>query len=95
MTTPNFKLENGYALVTVDNDQVVIENIKVYEQRKGTGRQLIEMVKDYARELGLPIGLYAEPQDDTISEDDLKAFYYSCGFELDPNDCDGKLFIYN
>ncbi len=64
MKTPNFKLENGYALVTVDNvdnNEVVIENIKVYEQRKGTGRQLIEMVKDYARELGLPIGLYAEP----------------------------------
>ena len=94
MTTPKFETKNGYALVTVDNDEVVIENIKVYEQRKGTGRQLIEMVKVYAQELGLPIGLYAEPQDDTISEDDLKDFYYSCGFELDPNDCDGKLFKY-
>lgn len=95
MKAPEFKLENGYALVTVDNGEVVIENIKVYEQRKGTGRELIEMVKNYAGELGLPIGLYAEPQDDTISEDDLKDFYYSCGFELDLNDCDGKLFIYN
>jgi GNAT superfamily N-acetyltransferase len=95
MTAPKFELKNGYALVTVDNDEIVIENIKVYEQRKGTGRQLIEMVKEYARELGLPIGLYAEPQDETISEYDLKDFYYSCGFELDPNDCDGKLFIYN
>ena len=94
MTTPNFELENGYALVSIQNDEVVIDNIKVYQPRKGTGRQLIEMVKSYANELDLPIGLYAEPQDDTISEEELKQFYYSCGFELDPDDCDGKMFIY-
>jgi GNAT superfamily N-acetyltransferase len=94
MTTPNFKLENGYAIVSIQNNEVVIEMIKVYEQRKGTGRQLIEMVKDYANQLNLPIGLYAEPQDETITEDELKEFYYSCGFELDPDDCDRKLFIY-
>lgn len=94
MEIPNFKLENGYAIVSVDDNEVVIENIKVYEQRKGTGRKLVEMIKLYARELNLPIGLYAEPQDDTINEDNLKEFYYSCGFELDPNDCDNKLFIY-
>ena len=94
MTTPNFELENGYALVSIQNDEVVIENIKVYQSRKGTGRQLIEMVKSYANELDLPIGLYAEPQDDIISEEELKQFYYSCGFELDPDDCDGKMFIY-
>jgi GNAT superfamily N-acetyltransferase len=95
MTTPKFELKNGYAIVSVNSDEVVIDNIKVYEPRQGTGKQLIQMVKNYARELGLPIGLYAEPQDETINEDDLKNFYYSCGFELDPNDCDGKLFIYN
>ena len=95
METPKFELKNGYAIVSVNSDEVVIDNIKVYEPRQGTGKQLIQMVKNYARELGLPIGLYAEPQDETINEDDLKNFYYSCGFELDPNDCDGKLFIYN
>ena len=94
MTTPNFKLENGYAIVSIQNNEVVIEMIKVYQQRKGTGRQLIEMVKDYANQLNLPIGLYAEPQDETITEDELKEFYYSCGFKLDPDDCDRKLFIY-
>lgn len=95
MKTPKFELENGYALVSIDNDEVVIEMIKVYQQRQGTGRQLIEMVKDYAGELGLPIGLYAYPDDDTIDEEGLINFYYSCGFDLDPDDCDGKLFIYN
>ena len=47
-----------------------------------------------AREKNLPIGLYAEPQDETINEADLKNFYYSCGFEFDADDCDGKLFIW-
>lgn len=94
MNTPKFELENGYAIITVESDEVVIENIKVYNQRQGTGRQLVEMIKEYARELDLPVGLYAEPQDETISEDDLKEFYKSCGFELDVCDTDGKLFIY-
>ena len=67
MKTPKFEIENGYAIVTVDNDEVVIENIKVYEPRKGTGKKIIKMVKDYAFNLGLPIGLYAVPQDNTIN----------------------------
>jgi hypothetical protein len=88
-------LTNGTINFQINDDEITIDNIKVYEQRKGTGRQLIEMVKDIARDLQLPIGLYAEPQDSTINSDDLINFYYLCGFELDPNDSDGKLFIWN
>ena len=91
---PKFELENGYALVDIENEEVVISNIKVYEQRKGTGKELIELIKEYASELDMPVTLYAEPQDETISDDELIDFYYSCGFELDDCDCDGKLFIY-
>ena len=90
----DIKNENGYLLYTVTEDEITLDNIKVYEQRKGTGRKMIEELKDLARELSLPIGLYAFPQDETINEDDLKNFYYSCGFELDADDCDGKLFIW-
>jgi len=86
--------KNGHLLYTVSEIEITIDNIKVFEQRKGTGRKLIEEVKKIARENNLPIGLYAEPQDETINEDDLKNFYYSCGFELDTDDCDGKLFIW-
>jgi GNAT superfamily N-acetyltransferase len=88
------KLENGFINYTVEETEITIDNIKVYEQKKGTGRKLIEEVKKIARENNLPIGLYSEPQDDTINTEDLKNFYYSCGFELDPDDSDGKLFIW-
>lgn len=94
MKAPKFELENGYAIVNVENDEVVIENIKVYEQRKGTGKELINLIKKYASSINLPISLYAFPQDSTISEDDLKDFYYSCGFDLHVDDVDGKLFIW-
>lgn len=88
------KLENGFLKYTIEKNEITIDNIKVYEQRKGTGRKLVEEVKKIARENNLPIGLYAEPQDNTINEDELKNFYYSCGFDLDADDCDGKLFIW-
>ena len=88
------KLDNGFVNYSIEKNEITIDKIKVYEQKKGTGRKLVEEVKKIARENNLPIGLYAEPQDNTISEDELKNFYYSCGFELDTDDCDGKLFIW-
>ncbi len=88
------KLENGFLKYTIEKNEITIDNIKVYEQRKGTGKKMIEELKDIAKELQLPIGLYSYPQDDTINQDDLNDFYYSCGFELDPDDSDGKLFIW-
>ena len=88
------KLYNGFVNYSIEKNEITIDKIKVYEQKKGTGRKLVEEVKKIARENNLPIGLYAEPQDNTISEDELKNFYYSCGFELDTDDCDGKLFIW-
>ena len=88
------KLDNGFVNYSIEENEITIDNIKVYEQKKGTGRKLVEEVKKIARENNLPIGLYAEPQDNTINEDELKNFYYSCGFDLDADDCDGKLFIW-
>ena len=88
------KNEKGYLLYTVTDTEITLDNIKVYEQRKGTGRKMINELKDFAIELQLPIGLYSYPQDDTIEQGDLNDFYYSNGFELDPDDCDNKLFIW-
>jgi len=88
------KLDNGFVNYSIEENEITIDNIKVYEQRKGTGKKMIEELKDLAKELQLPIGLYSYPQDDTINQDDLNDFYYSCGFELDPDDSDGKLFIW-
>ena len=76
----DIKNENGYLLYTVTESEITLDNIKVYEQRKGTGRKMIEELKDIARELQLPIGLYSYPQDNTIEQEDLNDFYYSGHF---------------
>lgn len=88
------ELENGFIILSIDENEITIDNIKVYCQKQGTGKKLIELVKVIAKDNNLSIGLYAEPQDETIDEDDLKDFYYACGFVLDIDDCDGKLFIW-
>ena len=91
----DIKNENGYLLYTVRESEITLDNIRVYEQRKGTGRKMIEELKDLAIELKLPIGLYSYPQDSSIEQEALNDFYFSCGFELDPDDCDNRLFIWN
>jgi len=89
------KLENGFLNYSIEENEVTIDMIKAYQYGQGTGTELIYKIKEIAKELNLPIGLYAEPQDDTISEEGLKSFYIANGFELDENDSDGKLFIFN
>lgn len=90
----DIKNENGYIQYTITEDEITLDNIKVYEQRKGTGRKMIEELKDLARELSLPIGLYSYPMDDTITQDELNDFYFSCGFELDKDDTDNRLMVW-
>jgi methyl coenzyme M reductase gamma subunit len=89
------KLENGFLNYSIEENEITIDMIKAYQYGQGTGTELIYKIKQIAKELNLPIGLYAEPQDDTISEEGLKSFYIYNGFELDENDSDGKLFIFN
>lgn len=86
--------ENGYLIYTVDESEIIIDNIKVYQQRKGTGRKMIDELKSIARAMGLPIALYSYPQDDTITQDELNQFYYSLGFELSADDVDGRMFVW-
>lgn len=75
------EIENGYIQYSIEEDEIIIDNIKVFRQRQGTGRMLIDKIKDISLEKNLPIGLYAEPQDDTISEDELRQFYFNLGFD--------------
>ena len=94
MKTKDIKNENGYLLYSVQRNEITIDNIKVFSKRNGTGKKMVEELKDVARELSLPIGLYSYPQDNTIGQNDLNQFYFSCGFEFDKDDTDNRLMIW-
>lgn len=87
-----YEVENGWVQYDEDNGELVIENMKVFVQRQGTGSQLINHVKDVAEKKGLNIGLCAHPQDDTIGFDELCEFYEANGFEQ--TYCDGSTALY-
>lgn len=87
-------LDGGYVEYDICDDEVIIEYIQAIKKRNGVGTKLIIGVKEIASNLGLPIGLYAYPQDNSINEQDLIRFYFKNGFEYDPNDCDGKLLAW-
>ena len=88
ITTEN----NSYLIYTVEDDRIDIENIKSFV--KGDGSKLLSELKIVATELGLPIELYSEPQDDTISQEDLNNFYEKNGFELHPDDVDFSYYVW-
>ena len=88
ITTEN----NSYLCYTIHEDRIDLDKIKSFN--KGDGSKLIEKIKTIARELQLPIELYSEPQDDTISQDDLNKFYRKNGFELHPDDVDYSYYVW-
>lgn len=88
ITTEN----NSYLIYTVCEDKIYIDDIKSHA--KGDGSKLIKELKNIACEMGLPIVLYAEPQDDTISKKDLNDFYEKNGFELHPDDVDYSYYVW-
>jgi hypothetical protein len=92
---PKILNENGWIKYTIEEDEIIIDNIKVHKQRLGTGKKMINEIKELSMELDIPITLYAEPQDDTINDNELKEFYISQGFNYHPDDVDNKYFIYS
>jgi hypothetical protein len=89
----DIKTENkSYLVYSVHEDRIDIDNIKSYA--KGDGSKLIAKLKTIASDLNLPIELYSEPQDDTISQEDLNAFYEKNGFDLHPDDVDYSYYVW-
>lgn len=88
------KVKNGYLLYSIEEDCIILDKIKVYNQRQGTGSLLIKKLKEIAAKKSLRIELYAYPQDDTSTVEELQQFYSACGFDLDPDDVDGCMFVY-
>jgi hypothetical protein len=64
-----------------NTEEMIIENIKSYN--KGDGTKLVNMVLDiYNSEYSdYELTLYAYPQDDTITLDNLVKFWEKMGFE--------------
>lgn len=87
------KNKNGLLKYSIEDKEIILDCIKVNSKRKGTGSKLINELKKIAEKKNLPIGLYAEPQDDSISEEDLIRFYEKNGFRQD-EDSDGKLMVW-
>ena len=83
----------SYLIYSVFDDRIDIDNIK--SLKKGDGTKLISKLKNIACELGLPIELYSEPQDDTISQEALNSFYEKNGFEIHPDDVDYSFYVFN
>jgi len=83
----------SYLDYTIHSDRIDLDMI--VSKQKGDGTSLIKELKSIAFNLGLPIELYSEPQDDTISQEDLNLFYEKNGFDLHPDDVDSSYYIWN
>lgn len=99
ITNKNNKLttKGGWLNYTIEDDEITIDIVCAETPKKGIGTALVKKMQEIARDMELPIGLYAEPCaacDTQISEDALISFYKKLGFENDENDTDGKLLIW-
>ncbi|MCK9543933.1 MAG: N-acetyltransferase [Novosphingobium sp.] len=87
------KTTNGYINYSIEEDEIIIDHVEVINKRQGTGRKLIKQVLQIAREHGLHVTLCAYPQNESISQENLREFYESLGFELHPDDVDYTYYI--
>lgn len=78
-----------YHLEDPDNSIWIIDAIEANGRRNGNGSSLLKEVEEIIRnEGGRRIELYAYPQDDSITEDELCDFYHINGYEDNEVKCD-------
>lgn len=67
---------------SVIGQYVMIDLVYVQPEHRGHGhaRELVELAKSESKPTGLPVKLAALPKEKCMSQDDLVAFYESCGF---------------
>lgn len=88
------KIENekGYVKFHLEDEEemiFIIDEIQVYEKRLGYGSVLLrEVENEIKNQGGNRIELYAYPQDDDMTEDDLCEFYYRNGYSDNECKCD-------
>ena len=83
---------NSHLDYTIYDDRIDLDMI--FSNKKGDGSVLIEKLKSIACDLGLPIELYSEPQDNSISQEKLNNFYEKNGFDLHPDDTDNSYYTW-
>ena len=69
--------------------EIVVDKVFVDPSERGRlrGYKLLDIVLEYARSQNMNIGLYAESDEETFSNEDLVEYYRNYGFESD-GDCD-------
>lgn len=88
------KLDDGklkFSVSDMDDSIMIIDNINVKTQKKGTGSKLMREAENIASENGYKkIELGAYPQNDTINSENLKNFYKNLGYDvIESNRLDG------
>lgn len=83
-----------YLSYTIEDDFIIIMDIRTYKWRRGYGRRMIEELKVIARELQLPIKTYVYSSIKIQPQKSLDNFFISCGFEIDPRDSEDTFFIW-
>lgn len=90
--------EGGYLNFTEEGNEITIDIVCANIPRKGIGSALVKKMQEIASDKGKKIGLYAEPCamcSTKIDDEALRQFYFHLGFELDKDDIDGKLMVWN
>jgi hypothetical protein len=88
------EIEKGYALYSIEEDEIIIDMVFAEVKNKGIGSKLISLLKQISIDNKLPLTLCSYPQDNSISQEDLNSFYFKNGFSLHPDDCDNTYFIW-
>lgn len=88
------EIKKSYIEYSIENEEVVVDKLYVAPDQRGQylGHKLLTVALDYAKEIGLNLALYAEPDED-MEADKLVEYYENFGFESD-SDCDQLMTYY-
>ena len=79
-----FSIKSNFIKFSIEDDELIIDLVKVDTPRQGIGTELVEMVIDLhkTKYSTKKLTLWAFPQDDSIDLDSLISFYENLGFKI-------------
>jgi hypothetical protein len=77
-------IADNFIQYSVEDDELIIDLVKVNTPRQGIGSKLVQMVIDLWKSeySDKKLTLWAYPQDDSIDLDSLISFYENLGFGI-------------